>query len=126
MPEGHDRMTAERREAALALLRWYVEMGADEAIMETAQNRLADLASARPRAEPAASPPSAPSPPAVAAAPPADLAESPAEGAQSARVLAAGATTVEELAARVAAFDGCPLKFTATNTVFADGNSTAP
>ena len=120
MPEADDRV------AALALLRWYVEMGADEAIAEAPQNRLADRAEPRPRPEPAALPPSAPNPPAVAAAPPTAFAESLAEGAQSARLMAAGATTVEELAARVAAFDGCSLKFTATNTVFADGNPTAP
>jgi DNA polymerase len=121
MPEADDRA------AALALLRWYVEMGVDEAIAEAPQNRLADRLEPPPRFEPAALSPSAPpAPPAVAAAPPAALAESLAEGAQSARLMAAGAATVEALAACVAAFDGCSLKFTATNTVFADGNPTAP
>jgi uracil-DNA glycosylase len=123
MAEADDRVTVERREAALALLRWYVEMGADEAIAEAPQNRLADRPIPRPPPEPTAVPRSAP---AVAAAPPPAFAESQAEGAQSARLTAAGAMTVEELAARVAAFDGCSLKFTATNTVFADGNPTAP
>ena len=52
--------------------------------------------------------------------------ESLGEAAQSARRLAAGAETVEALAALVAGFDGCPLKRTATNTVFADGNPAAP
>jgi DNA polymerase len=127
MPEAEDRVTAESRRAALALLRWYVEMGADEAIAEAPQNRLADAAGPRPQPEPAASPPPPPPiPRAVAAAPPQAFAESPAEGAQSARLLAAGAATVEELAARIAAFDGCSLKSTATNTVFADGNPAAP
>jgi uracil-DNA glycosylase len=117
----------DERAAALALLRWYVEMGADEAIAEAPQNRLAARPAPRPPPQPETLPPSAPpTPPAVAAAPPAALAESPAEGAQSARRLAAGAATVDELAACVAAFDGCSLKFTATNTVFADGNPTAP
>ena len=126
MPEAGDRVLAERRGAALALLRWYVEMGADEAIAEAPQNRLADPAALRAQPEPAALPRSAPKPPAVAAAPPPAFAESLGEGAQSARLMAASATTVEELAARVAAFDGCSLKFTATNTVFADGNPSAP
>jgi DNA polymerase len=127
MPEADDRAMAERREAALALLRWYVEMGADEAIAEAPQNRLVDRLTSRSRPEPAKLLPSMPpTPPAVAAAPPAALAESLAEGAQSARLMAAGAATAEELAARIAAFDGCSLKFTATNTVFADGNPTAP
>jgi uracil-DNA glycosylase len=123
MAEADDRVTVERREAALALLRWYVEMGADEAIAEAPQNRLADRPIPRPPPEPTAVPRSAPT---VAAAPPPAFTESQAEGAQSARLTAAGAMTVEELAARVAAFDGCSLKFTATNTVFADGNPTAP
>jgi uracil-DNA glycosylase family 4 len=107
------------REAALGLLRWYVEMGADEAIAETPANRLA----LPPPAPPAR--PSPPSPRVVAAAPPPALAESAAEAAQSARRLAAGASTVEALAALVAQFDECPLKRTATNTVFADGNPAA-
>jgi uracil-DNA glycosylase family 4 len=54
--------------------------------------------------------------------PPAALAESPAEAAQSARLLASGAETIEALAGLVANFDLCPLKRTATNTVFMDGN----
>jgi len=36
--------------------------------------------------------------------------------------LAAGAATVEDLRAALLAFDGCPLKRTATNLVFTDGN----
>jgi uracil-DNA glycosylase family 4 len=111
-------------DAALALLRWYVAMGADEAITVEPANRFAPApAVATPM------PPAAPRPqsaPAVAAAPPKALTESLAEAAQSARRLAASAETVEMLAALVAGFDGCGLKRTATNTVFADGNPTAP
>src|SRR5260221_14580425 len=59
-------------------------------------------------------------------APPGALAESLAEAAQAARLLAAGAETIEALGALVAGFDGCPLKRTATNTVFLDGNPAAP
>ena len=58
-------------------------------------------------------------------APPAALAELPAEAAQSARLLASGAETIEALAELVANFDLCPLKRTATNTVFMDGNPEA-
>ena len=110
------------RETALALLRWYVEMGADEAIAATPVNRLMPP----PRREPAPVPPMASAARAIAAAPPAAFAASPAESAQSARLLAAGAETVAALEALVAAFDGCALKRTATNTVFADGNPAAP
>jgi uracil-DNA glycosylase len=113
------------RETALALLRWYVEMGADEAIGPEPVDRLAP-----PPAREAAPPlppvtrlqPAAP----IAASPPSALAESLGDAAQSARRLAAGAETVEALAALVAGFDGCSLKRTATNTVFADGNPAAP
>jgi uracil-DNA glycosylase family 4 len=111
------------RDAAIALLRWYVEMGADEAIAPEPANRFAP-----PPTVAAPTPPSRPRPqaaPTVATAPPRALTESLAEAVQSARRLAAGAETVAALAALVAGFDGCGLKRTATNTVFADGNPAA-
>ena len=118
-------MNADDRYAALALLRWYFEMGADEAIGVEATDRLAP-----PPAEilpPAiAAPIHGQSPRSVPAAPPAALTESLGEAAQSARRLASGADSVAALAALVAGFDGCPLKRTATNTVFIDGNPAAP
>ena len=118
-------MNADDREAALALLRWYVEMGADEAIALEPQDRLAPpAASVPPPAMP--SPIRAQSPRPVPAVPPPALTESLGEAAQSARRLASGAASVEALAALVAQFDGCPLKRTATNTVFIDGNPAAP
>ena len=112
------------RETALALLRWYVEMGVDEAIGPEPVNRLAP----RPLSK-LPEPSVASRPPVVrggTAAPPRALAESNAEAAQSARRLAADAKTVAALAALVAGFEGCTLKQTATNTVFADGNPAAP
>ena len=116
--------------SALALLQWQIAMGADEALGEVAPNRLAPPpppALPPAAATPAPRPPSAP--PAAASsvvAPPGALAESLAEAAQSARLLAAGAETIEALGALVAGFEGCPLKRTATNTVFIDGNPAAP
>jgi DNA polymerase len=118
--------------SALALLRWQIAMGADAAIGEVAPNRLAPPpaaaalpASAIPAPRPAAQPmPTAAVPRVVA--PPEALVESLAEAAQSARLLAAGAETIEALGALLAGFDGCPLKRTATNTVFLDGNPAAP
>lgn len=44
----------------------------------------------------------------------------------NARALAARASTVAELKAMVAAYDGCALKATARNTVFSDGMDDAP
>jgi len=102
-------------EATKELLRWYVAMGADEAIDEQPIDRLAP---ARTAATPPSPPPaaSAPPPPPAVAAP---IAAAPA--AASARRLAAAATSLAELESAVRGFDGCALKRTATNTVFADG-----
>ena len=114
--------------AARALLAWQIAMGADEAIGEIALDRLAPpiLAPAAPIPAPAISLPPPPLSATPVVAPPGALAESLAEAAQSARLLAAGAETIEALGALVAAFDGCALKRTATNTVFIDGNRSAP
>jgi uracil-DNA glycosylase family 4 len=119
------------RSEALALLRWYVEMGADDAIGVAALDRLASpVAALAPVRSPLPSPtaealPRA-TPRAIAAAPPSALAESLAEAAQSARLLAVEAGDIAALGAAVAAFNACPLKRTATNTVFIDGNPAAP
>ena len=117
------------RDAAIALLRWYVEMGVDETIAAEPANRFAPPPAPpvmAPAPPPLSSPPPRPAATAVAAAPPRALTESLAEAAQTARRLAAGADSVAALAALVASFDGCNLKRTATNTVFADGNPAAP
>jgi DNA polymerase len=117
---------------ALALLRWQIAMGADEAIGLIAPNRLAPppIAVQAPAPSPAPPPrsptPAVPRPASVLVGPPDTLTGSLAEAAQSARRSAETATTIEELAAAVAAFDDCPLKRTATNTVFMDGNPAAP
>jgi uracil-DNA glycosylase len=117
-------------EAALALLRWYVEMGADEAIDVEPTDRLSPprLQAPLPNAEEGRveAPAAGPKPTQLIVAPPTGLTESLGEAAQSARRLAAGAATVDELAALIAQFEGCPLKSTATNTVFIDGNPAAP
>src|SRR5947207_887316 len=82
-------MNADDREAALALLRWYVEMGADEAIAFEAADRLAPP----PASIPLPAPTGGQSPrPVPAAAPPA-LTEPLGEAAQSARRLASGNRT---------------------------------
>jgi DNA polymerase len=125
-----------QRDAVLALLEWQIAMGADEAIGETALNRLAPgpppvqpIAGTAPAAPAMPSIVRGPAPAIVApavVAPPGALAESLAEAAQSARRLAATADSIEALTELIAAFDDCPLKRTATNTVFMDGNPAAP
>jgi uracil-DNA glycosylase family 4 len=63
--------------------------------------------------------PARPAPPAVV------VSAAPAPLAQESRVLAAACQSIAELEAAVRAYDGCGLKKTATNTVFADGNPQA-
>src|SRR6185437_3501356 len=110
------------------LLRWYVAMGADEAIGEAPQDRLAaPAAAAPPPARPSATAP----PPPVAPARPRVIAVAPRTepsngAAASARRLADAAETLPDLAQAVADFDGCALERTATKTVFADGTPGAP
>jgi DNA polymerase len=95
-------------QADLALLRWYVEMGADEAIGWEAPDR---TAAKRPPPKPIQAPtPIVPAPAPV-----------PAVAGE-----AMAATSLAELEAAVRAFEGCALKRTATNTVFADGVPGAP
>ena len=53
------------------------------------------------------------------------LTSQPAMGTQGAREIASCCSSITELEKAVRAFDGCPLKKTATNTVFADGNPSA-
>jgi uracil-DNA glycosylase len=101
-------------------LRWYVEMGADAAIGAEPVNWFVPHPARMPSVPPDVSRLTMIG--ATAASPPAALTESLGEAAQSARQLAASADSIEALAAMVARFDGCALKRTATNTVFADGN----
>jgi len=95
----------------LSTLNWLVEAGADEAIAAEPVNRLA--------AKPAAiAPMPAPRPAPAALFTPALLTGDTIGDAQAA---AASAASLAELKAALEAFDGCGLKRTATNTVFADG-----
>jgi DNA polymerase len=130
-------VTRELNEEALALLEWYALAGVDEAIDETAHNRFCEHEApprivrpepvSRPRAEPPPPPrPSAPPSAAPFAAPaaPATM-PTPRHAVEEARALAAAAASLAELEAAVRGFAGCPLKATARNTCFADGNPEA-
>lgn len=114
------------RDRALTDLQWLLEAGADEAIGEVAPDRLAAdrLAPDRPAAaqpRPSAPQPSAPQPSAPARA------KRPGAGdaVAAASRMATAADSVEALRAALAEFDGCPLKATAMNLCFADGNPEA-
>ena len=103
-----------------ALLAWYIEAGVDITLDETPVDRLA------------------PPPPKLSAeAKPVPVFDAPApargvqsmatipasnETAQAAREIAGAAKTLDELREALVNFDGCNLKLTATQLVFADGN----
>jgi uracil-DNA glycosylase len=113
------------REDLAALLRWYVDQGLDETIGEEAVDRLAPVppalvSTAAPIAR-APTPIRTPAPPPRAPVP----LESP-QLVEDARALAERCTNLAELEAAVRAFEGCALKRTAKNTVFADGTPGAP
>lgn len=118
------------RENLAALLKWYVDHGLDESIGEEAIDRFAlppPAATAPPAAPPRNA--AAPTPIRAPAPPPAVRAPVPLESPQlveDARELAARCTTIAELEEAVRAFEGCALKRTAKNTVFADGVPGAP
>src|ERR1700679_3585625 len=114
----------------LSTLAWLVETGADEAVLEDPVNRLV----ARPPlvgrsksaeqisgkgSEQISRPTLAPKTPSAFSTSP------PGEGGSDligrAIEIAAACNSLAELKAALEAFDGCPLKKTATNTVFADG-----
>jgi len=112
--------------AAAALLRWYAEMGVDEAVSPSpasAYGAAPDPEPARLRPAPRQArhqPDTAEPPSPIAAGVPAD------EAVALARAAASACRSLGELAAAVAAFDACPLKAGARNTVFADGVPRAP
>jgi DNA polymerase len=117
-------MMSSNDKSARELLDFYLEAGADALVGEAPVDR---FTAAEPPATPArAAPPVTPPPDleikgrAVAAAPPA-----PDEAAMVAREAAKTAKTLEELRAILDKFDGCALKATATQLVFADGNPKA-
>ncbi|MEP9375260.1 uracil-DNA glycosylase [Aquabacter sp. CN5-332] len=127
------------------LLAFHVEAGVDVALGDAPVNRFAAAAAAR-AAKPAEAPPVrpassassslAPSPlvPPRPAAPravpsvapsPVMAAQPPDEAVMAAREAARAAGSLDELRAILDAFEGCPLKRTATRLVFADGKPEA-
>ena len=100
----------------LSTLNWLVEAGADEAVAGEPVNRLvakapvAPLQASAPRPATVSAPARAPAPLALDG-----------DAVGGAIAAAAAATSLAELQAALESFDGCALKRTATNTVFADG-----
>ncbi len=112
-------MEGSETDATRALLRWYAEMGVDEAVAASP----ADLPGWS-RAEVAAAPKLAAvrtehHPPDHRTLETATISTD--EAIKAAEAAAAACDSFETLEAAVRAFDGCPLKAGAKNTVFADG-----
>lgn len=108
----------------LAALDWMVSAGADEAILDSPNDRTAAFSriSAAPASIAGAVPEkSAPVAMISQPAPMPDLAGTAQTRARAAEI-AAGCGSLEELAAAIAAFDGLAIKKTASSLVFADGN----
>jgi DNA polymerase len=104
--------------AAESLLAFWAEAGVDMAYTDEPVDRLAEAL--RPRA-------AAPAPTLVQTAPAAAAAPDIAQAITDARRLAAEAKDLAELAAAIAAFDGCPLKREgARQAVFSRGAADAP
>jgi hypothetical protein len=109
------------------VLRWWAETGVDFVIDDEPHDRFAEAPSPAapsrmtPPVAAAASP--APSPPPARLAPRIEqaAAASPDEAARSARDIAARANSLEALREALERFEGCGLKATATQLVFADG-----
>ncbi len=123
------------RQAAADLIAWYAEMGVDVGLEETPVNRLAAPAAAAPAAfQPVTAPEEPPphlfddetpwrptAPPAPRTTIAAAAADAPDDTARAAREAARAAADLDELRAALDRFDGCKLKQTATQLVFADG-----
>jgi len=117
-------MTPSREKSARDLLAFYTEAGVDALVGEQPVDRFAAVetpaAPAR-TAQPAMPPPTFDTRTrAASVAPPA-----PDEAAMAAREAAKSAKTLDELRVILDKFDGCALKATATQLVFADGNPKA-
>ena len=128
-------LDAATRDELEALLRWYVDMGVDIAVDAVPHDRFAEAAAvavavrADEGPDAAGAPPRRPAPglPGPVAAPllGGAAALSAETAVRSAREAAEAATTLEDLEAVLAAFEGCSLRATATRLVFADGNPAA-
>ncbi len=131
---GTDGKDARRRlPDAAAMLAWLIEAGADEAIGATPVDRYAASAAPIPAAilapAPAAErrpPPARPRPMPQPFAAAGDALLSGREVASSARDLAESCADLAALRAALTDFNGCALRKTATNLVFADGDPAAP
>jgi DNA polymerase len=115
-------MSSERRRAAIDALTFQLEAGVDVALSEAPINHFEDRHAESPVEAPLIPPRSVPS------SQPAPVSPSllvPDDAVSAAREMAKSASTLGELQAALAVFEGCALRFTAKQLVFADGNPNA-
>ena len=103
----------------LEALRWHIEMGVDETI----ENRPIDRYKLNNPSGPLTKSPSEEYE--LSQAEDRHQTIAPSEGARDAIKIAANAKSLNDLRKRLNNFEGCTLKFTATNTVFGEGNLTS-
>jgi uracil-DNA glycosylase family 4 len=110
------------------MLLFLADCGDDFPLEETGVDRLVKPEPAKAAPKPADEPPAKRKPEAPAAEARASATPAVPDEAQAARAreLARQAKSLDELREIMAGFDGCNLKFTAKNLVFADGNPQAP
>jgi DNA polymerase len=121
-------MIPDDRKPARELLAFYAELGVDALLQETPVNRFEEQTAAsttRPAPPMRAPLNTAMQPPAARAIPAVAPPPAPDAAAMAARAAAIGAKTLDELREILRAFDGCALKNTAKQMVFADGNPQA-
>jgi uracil-DNA glycosylase family 4 len=127
-------MSTERDRAALELLAFYQEAGADALLGEAPVDRFAEPS--RPESAPAAAPDTAPAAPPSPARPPAQPAvrttldaptapQAPEAAIMAAREAARSAPDLDTLRDILDHFEGCGLRATASRLVFGDGNPAA-
>jgi len=117
-------MASGQQKSARELLDFYLKAGADALVGEQPVNRFAPEPArpAQAQVEPAAPPLRAPE---IKSAPPLAAPPSPDAAAMEAREAVQSVTTLDELRAALDRFEGCALRATATQLVFADGNPQA-
>jgi uracil-DNA glycosylase family 4 len=120
--QSRDTMTTDRARAARELLAFYMEAGVDALVAEEAVDRLAEPA---PPVQAAAPQPALPARQGERAEPRPAAPPAPEVAVMAAREAARSATSLEALRALLAGFEGCALRTTAKQLVFADGNPQA-
>ena len=102
---------------AAEVLSWLAEMGADEVIGEMPVDRFAETQDSPTGRQPT---------PSAQPAPAATIAATSTRNGGGAAAVAAACATLDDIKGALQAFESCPLKRTATNLCFTDGNPKSP